>query len=420
MNITIKLALGFLLAGQLWLLGCRGNDPAKPAVADSLKTADSDSAAASRGPVYSEGEILPGQGIFQALMKLNVDNAKALKIVNVLRFNVELTNLRAGEKIRVRWAPDSSQVLEFIYEPNPVLDHILTWIPDSGTYGYTLEKLPTVTSYRLVKGTIEAGSSLNDALLGRDVPSVLTQVVNGILLCKISFRSDARKGDSFTVLYEEEVYKGHWIDGSVLYTAYTGRRTGFHEAYRYHDEDPKSSYNAHYTPKGEALVHSGLRFPVDRIHITSGYGMRYHPITGRRAMHFGVDYKGKVGAPVYAVAAGTVVLSKYDRLSGNKIAIRHRDKSTSYYLHLSKRAVGRGARVRARQIIGRIGRTGRVTGSHLHFGFKNRKGKWMNPLRKRMIATPKLAGARLKRLKAQMEKTDKLLDYFQNRHVSKH
>jgi murein DD-endopeptidase MepM/ murein hydrolase activator NlpD len=137
------------------------------------------------------------------------------------------------------------------------------------------------------------------------------------------------------------------------------------------------------------------------LHVTSAYGSRIHPITGKRTVHHGIDYGSPKGTPVYAVAEGVVTISGYDNLSGNKISIRHRDGSSSWYLHLHTRAVAKGAHVNTRQVIGRVGNTGRSTGPHLHFGFKDEKGRWMNPSKKTMIATPKLEGERLSRLKSQ-------------------
>src|SRR5690606_5307533 len=170
-----------------------------------------------------------------------------------------------------------------------------------------------------------------------------------------------------------------------------------------------STFTAHYTADGQALINAGLRYPLARLHIRSGYGMRRHPVTGRQAMHRGVDFRGAVGTPVHAVASGVVVESSYDEYGGNKIAIRHADGSISYYLHLHDRRVRKGTPVRSHQIIGSVGATGRVTGPHLHFGFKQANGKWMNPLSKRMIATPKLSGERFEKLQVQIAQTKELL-----------
>ncbi len=355
--------------------------------------------------VLVKGQILPRQGFFQALMAMGLNQAKSLELINLLKDNVELDNIVAGEELELKLSADSSRVLSFLYHPNSIVFHRLTRNEgDSLVYAY--EELPTETKYRIVEGEIKAGSSLNDMLLEKGLPQSLTQVVNGVLLCKISFRTDAREGDRFKVLLSERFFGEERIDGLVQYASYDGSKVGFFHAYRYEDPDPKSSYNAHYTPQGEALIHSGLRYPIDRLHISSSYGMRIHPVTGRKAMHAGVDYSARTGTPVYAVAKGKVVESTYDQYSGNKVAIRHNDNSISYYLHLSKRSVSRGQTVRSRQMIGKVGATGRVTGPHLHFGFKNHKGRWINPLTKRMIATPKLSGDRLTRLQEQIQILD--------------
>ncbi len=394
-----------LLLILTFLCGCREKVSADLPSGDTTRAVDTLQIISTPVPFYLEGEIRPNQGLFQALGDLNVSTPIALKIVNNLRFEVELTNLRAGERLKVKYSADSATVLEFVYEPNPIVDHILTLDTITNEYAYTKDEIPADTTYRLIVGTIKQGSTLDAALKEMDVPPSLVQVVNGILLCKISFRTSARAGDTFTVTLREDKYNGEWISGSVMHASYNGRVTGFHEAFRYYDPDPQSTYNAHYTIKGEALVHTGLRYPVDRLHISSSYGYRVHPVTGRTQMHYGVDYKGNIGAPVYAVAKGVVTVSAYDRYSGNKIAIRHSDKSKSYYLHLNARAVSPGSHVRTGQVIGRVGRTGRVTGPHLHFGFKAPNGRWMNPLKKRMIATPKLTGGKYELLKSQIKIT---------------
>lgn len=350
-----------------------------------------------------EAEVQPNQGLFQVLEELKIPQQHALELINKLRFEVDLTTLRVGQKLRTEWFPDSSRVKFIEFQPNVITTYRLDWNTDSSNYIFSELEKPTEKKIRMLEGELKSGSTVDQILNANDIPRYLVQTINGVLLCKVSFRSEAQPGDKFRALIEEEYYEGEVVRGKVLYTSYEGRVAGFHEAYRYEDpKDPKSSFNAHYTPEGEALVASGLRYPVDRLHISSSYGMRRHPVTGKRRMHAGVDYAARTGTPVYAVAPGKVVISSYDQYSGNKVAIRHADKSTSYYLHLSKRLVRNGQEVRSRQLIGRVGATGRVTGPHLHFGFKKPNGQWMNPSRKRMIATPKLAGDRLKELTKQI------------------
>ncbi|MDG5816428.1 M23 family metallopeptidase [Chitinispirillales bacterium ANBcel5] len=357
------------------------------------------------------GEIGPGQGMFQVLDDMGISTVMSLAIVNTLTDTVEIVNHRVAEKFEALMdSTEPERVVSFSYKPNPSVEHRLK---DDGSGEFVYQRIdhPTTIEHRIYEGVLEQGASLDQTLRAMEIPGSMVGVVNGILQCKISFRTDARAGDRFKVLLRERFFQDSIrIESHVLYAHYNGVRAGTHEAYRYEDFDPKSSYTAHYTREGEALIYSGLRYPLDRLHITSPYGMRRHPITGVRSMHWGVDYRAATGTPVYAVAEGVVVKSAYNRTNGNYIAVRHSDNYTSYYLHLHRRSVRRGQRVQSRQVIGTVGSTGLSTGPHLHFGFKRPNGSWMDPLKKRMIATPKLEGERLVRLNDQIAEIDTFLD----------
>lgn len=389
--------------------------PALQAMLDSLKQVESDAHIALGGtPVFVTTTVGPGQGLFQVMQQAKLDNQNIIKIINAIKDSVELVKLRVGETFEVGLDPrDSTRVIAFRYSPHPALAHILTLSADD-QFVYSKVEKPTSVRYRIHEGVLEQGSSLDATLHNIGINPRMVQVVNGVLMCKVSFATHAHAGDRFKVLLSERVYRDSiWIEGQVLYASFDGKVAGHHEAFRYDDGDPKSTFNAHYTADGEALVYSGLRYPLDRLHISSSYGMRLHPVTGRRDFHAGVDYSSPTGTPVYAVAEGTVISSGYDDYSGNKIAVRHKDGSSSWYLHLSSRGVHNGSRVGARQVIGRTGNTGRSTGPHLHFGFKQPNGAWMNPVTKRMIATPKLQGERLSQLKKQIEEIRALLTRLQ-------
>ena len=353
-----------------------------------------------------EGIVRNGQGLYQALDAVGIDNKVALELINALRDEVEFSTLKVGDRLEGIFNK-LNQLVEFRFSQNPVEIHVVK--KNNNKWQYSIIKKPTKWNTRIVEGTLNKNSTLQEDLENKGLSkSVVNEVIN-VLLCKVNFRMNAREGDSYKVLLRERKYNQDIISTKVLFTSYSGIRAGEHEAFYYEDEERSSTYSAHYTEDGEALIRSGLRYPLSSMHVRSNFGWRRHPVTGKRAFHRGIDLRGRAGRPVYAVARGKVIISGYNKYAGNKISIKHEDNSTSHYYHLKNRAVKKGSWVKAGQIIGRVGATGRVTGAHLHFGFKSSKGKWINPLNKRMIATPKLYGQRLSSLNKQIIEIKKSL-----------
>lgn len=354
--------------------------------------------------------VRAGEGPFHVFSRLKAmvegGDADLGKVYLAMQDSVEF-KLRVGEKFYIAVDADR-HVQRFRYAPNVITSHVVVRT-DTG-FVYKLVEKPVVRKLSVYEGALEEGSTLNGILLKVGIPRRMVGVVSGVLQCKVAFPL-ARAGDRFRILLEDSYFQDSiWVSGKVVYAEFEGRNVGHHEAFRYEDPDPKSSYNAHYTESGDALVFDGLRYPLEHLRITSSYGSRVHPITGRVTVHYGVDYGAPTGTVVHAVAEGEVTVSGFDNLSGNKIAIRHRDGTTSWYMHLSARGVGVGAKVSPGQAIGRVGSTGRSTGPHLHYGFRNAQGQWINPLSKTMIATPKLSGERLARLKEQVKDIRKEID----------
>ncbi len=135
-----------------------------------------------------------------------------------------------------------------------------------------------------------------------------------------------------------------------------------------------------------------------RGYISSYYGYRRDPFTGRRAFHAGVDIVARYGAPVRATADGVVYRVGYSRGLGRYVKIKHRHGFMTVYGHLRKYVVKRGERVRKGDIIGYVGNTGRSTGPHLHYEIR-RWGRSLNPLRfiraeRRLAKVAKVVSAR--------------------------
>lgn len=121
-------------------------------------------------------------------------------------------------------------------------------------------------------------------------------------------------------------------------------------------------------------------WPVKDGWISSGYGYRNDPFTGKRTFHVGVDIAGKSGAPIHAVAAGVVIVSRVKAGYGLVIEINHGKGYVTRYAHALATMVDVGDRVEKGDVVAVVGSTGRSTGAHLHFEVL-RDGKAVNPLK---------------------------------------
>ncbi len=108
-------------------------------------------------------------------------------------------------------------------------------------------------------------------------------------------------------------------------------------------------------------------FPLVTGKVTSSYGMRKNPVTGRLLFHKGIDLAAPTGTPVRACAAGTVIYTGFDPIYGNHVIIRHEGGKESIYGHLSSIKIELRDKLKSGTIIGTVGSTGQSTGPHLHF-----------------------------------------------------
>jgi murein DD-endopeptidase MepM/ murein hydrolase activator NlpD len=120
--------------------------------------------------------------------------------------------------------------------------------------------------------------------------------------------------------------------------------------------------------------------PVKKGWMSSGFGKRTDPFKGKKTFHRGVDFAGKRGTDVVAVASGVVVRSEKASGYGNFVEIRHADGYSTLYAHNKENLVKSGDMVNKGQTIALLGSTGRSSGPHVHFEV-HRNGKIVNPLR---------------------------------------
>ena len=206
----------------------------------------------------------------------------------------------------------------------------------------------------------------------RGVPDQVIHQFVDVLEWDIDFARDLRKGDSFSLLYEELHVDGRRIrTGDVLALEFRSQRAGAPiRAFRYTDSNGDTDY---FTPDGRSLRREFMRNPLRFTRISSRFSKsRKHPVLRIRRPHRGVDYAAPRGTEIRATGTGRVSFAGRKGGYGKTVLLAHGNGYTTLYAHLSRYAKGirREARVRQGQIIGYVGSTGIATGPHLHYEFR--------------------------------------------------
>lgn len=236
--------------------------------------------------------------------------------------------------------------------------------PD-GRLASRLEQGELTASTSLASGTIH--SSLFAATDAANLPDSIAVQLAEIFSSHLDFRRDLRQGDQFSVVYEILQADGEPMrPGRVLSAQFVNAGKRF-EAVWFESDNHKGAY---YGFDGQSSQPQFLSSPLQFSRVSSGYGMRFHPISGRRKAHLGVDFAAPTGTPVRTVADGVVTFAGWQRGYGNIIKVQHRDRKSTAYAHLSRIDVRKGQKVAQGEFIGAVGTTGASTGPHLHFEFK--------------------------------------------------
>ncbi|MEC7010073.1 MAG: peptidoglycan DD-metalloendopeptidase family protein [Pseudomonadota bacterium] len=223
----------------------------------------------------------------------------------------------------------------------------------------------TQTRERSVALTIDSSLFLagDRAGLSDGIIMELAAILGGV----IDFALDPRRGDEIIILFEENYLDDEkFSDGDILAASFNnnGRLV---EAYRYTDSLGDTGY---FDAEGVSMRKAFLKAPLDFTRVSSSFNPnRLHPIYKTKRPHRGTDYAAPRGTPVYAAGDGRVVEAGYTRPNGNYVFIQHGEGFKTHYLHLNKKRVKRGDRVKQGQVIGTVGSTGAATGPHLHYEF---------------------------------------------------
>lgn len=211
------------------------------------------------------------------------------------------------------------------------------------------------------------------------VPYAVLHPLIRIFAHRLDLQRDLQPGDRFEIVFERDHHEDGRVArlGEVVYGRIVSED---HDVpiYRFQSADGLVDY---YDADGVSIRRALLRTPLVNARMSSGYGMRRHPILGYTRMHRGVDFASPSGTPIVAAGNGVVEIAGWRGGYGNYIRLRHNRRLGTAYAHMSRLADGirPGARVRQGQVIGYVGSTGLSTGPHLHYEVMV-DGAQVNPL----------------------------------------
>ena len=169
------------------------------------------------------------------------------------------------------------------------------------------------------------------------------------------------------MLYESHYFRGQEVSTGNIMALEVGKSGRLYQAYYFDHGDNTGAYYDH---RGKALSKGEFaKIPVNATRVSSPYGTRYHPILKTYRMHSGIDYAAPTGTPIMAPADGVVSFAGVKGGYGNAIMLNHRKGMETLYGHMSAfvSGVSAGKSVKAGDVIGFVGSTGRSTGPHLHY-----------------------------------------------------
>jgi murein DD-endopeptidase MepM/ murein hydrolase activator NlpD len=317
-----------------------------------------------------------GQTLAGVLADGDVPAGEAQAAIEAVRSVYDPRRLRAGQFVTIDFKPgsvgDTTSLFDG-FELQADAEHLVTVVRNQN--GYTAEQtvLPVKTETRAAHGVIR--NSVVESIAAAGVPNTVTAALIRAFSYDVDFERDIQPGDRFKVMYDALISQGGVRSGDVQYAELilSGK---VHAIYGVRSEDGTIEF---YTRDGKSIKRSLLRTPVDGARLTSGFGMRMHPILGYTRMHKGVDFGVPTGTPIFAAGDGVVEQAGWAGGYGRFVLIRHNSRMETAYGHMSRLASVAGQHVRQGQVIGYVGMTGSATGPHLHYEVR-RDGAQVNPI----------------------------------------
>jgi murein DD-endopeptidase MepM/ murein hydrolase activator NlpD len=324
-----------------------------------------------------EGETFTG-----ALKQADLEDDEINDVVNIISKKIDLRKLKVGTLIEtyIKSINDKKIINEIIIYPDNEKKIYVKKFNNKFVAGEDKKKLFS----KLKLYEVEIHNSIYESLKKIDTPDEIIMEFVQLYSFDIDFQRDIRKGNKIKIFFEiyTDSQNNYIKSGNIIFSEIILNDESY-ELYRFQSEG--GELVEYFNSDGKSATKALMKTPINGARLSSGFGMRKHPILGYNKKHQGVDFAAPTGTPIMAAGTGHIEFVGNNGGAGKYIRIKHLNGYKTSYSHLSKYASGiqKNIKVRQGQVIGYVGNTGLSTGPHLHYEVIF-NGKRINPMKMKL------------------------------------
>ena len=344
-----------------------------------------------------EGETFTG-----ALKQADLQDDEINDVVNIISKKIDLRKLKVGTLIETytKSVNDKKIINEIIIYPDIEKKIYVKKVNNKFVAGEDKKKLFS----KLKLYEVEILNSIYESLKKIDTPDEIIMEFVQLYSFDIDFQRDIRKGNKIKIFFEiyTDSQNNYIKSGNINFSEIILDDESY-ELYRFQSEGDE--FVEYFNSDGKSATKALMKTPINGARLSSGFGMRKHPILGYNKKHQGVDFAAPTGTPIMAAGTGHIEFVGNNGGAGKYIRIKHLNGYKTSYSHLSKYASGiqKNVKVRQGQVIGYVGNTGLSTGPHLHYEVIF-NGKRINPMKMKLPSGKQLKDKNLEIFLAEKER----------------
>ena len=354
---------------------------------------------------WAQEVVQQGDSLADVLTRMGVPQTDIKQIMAKNSAERDMQHLRANQSVNIR-IDASGQVTDVQFFTDEELERNLVALEkvkgkwQASTSEVDMKTMPTLRS-------VVVRTSARGAMAQAEIPVEIRESLSEIFSDVLSLE-DLKEGDVIRLLYDSMYFRGQQMGTGNILAAEIVKGGKSYQAYYYSQGKGDEESGSYYDQSGKSLQQkAGFNIePVVYTRISSPFGYRVHPVLHTVRMHTGIDYAAPSGTPIKATADGVITFKGWKGGYGNTVMIRHSNGVETLYGHMSAFTPAQGV-VRAGEVIGFVGTTGRSTGPHLHYEARV-NSQPVNPTTV-ALPTPKLTPTNMAAFRQQQKSANTIL-----------